>query len=77
MVDALGRQFHELYERGMRDGTLNGDIPEHTMFSSIFHIMLAASTRYAMGLAVVNDSEPESELIMLSDLLWEKFTSQK
>ena len=77
MVDTLGRQFHELYERGMRDGTLNADISEHTMFSSVFHVMLAAVTRYAAGLAVVNDSNPESELIMLSDLLWEKFTSQK
>lgn len=74
MVDALGRQFHELYERGSHDGTLNTDIPEQTMFSSSYHIMLAAVTRYAVGLAVVNDSDPESELVMLSEMMISKFT---
>lgn len=77
MVNALGTQFHELYERGIRDGTLNADVPEQTMFSSTFHIMLAAVTRYAMGLAVVNDSEPEAELVMLAELLMSRFTNNK
>lgn len=77
MVDALGAQFRDLYERGVRDGTLNTDIPEQTMFSSTFHIMLAAVTRYAVGLAVVNDSDPESELVMLADLLFSRFTKIK
>ena len=75
MVDALSRQFHDLYERGMRDGTLNVEIPEQTMFSSVFHIMLAAITRYAVGLAVVNESNTESELIMLSKMMLKEFTT--
>ena len=75
MVDALSRQFHDLYERGMRDGTLNAEIPEQTMFSSVFHIMLAAITRYAVGLAVVNESNTESELIMLSKMMLKEFTT--
>ena len=75
MVDTLGRQFHELYERGMRDGTLNAEIPEQTMFSIVFHIMLAAITRYAVGLAVVNESNTESELIMLSKMMLKEFTT--
>lgn len=74
MVDALGTQFHELYERGTKDGTLNTDIPEYTMFSSTFHIMLAAVTRYAIGLAVVNSSNPESELVMLAEMMLTRFT---
>ena len=77
ITDELGRQFHELYERGTRDGTLNTNIPEHTMFSSTFHIMLAAVTRYAVGLAVVIDSDPESELVMLSEMMLSEFTNQK
>ena len=77
MVDALAAQFHTLYERGRLDGTLNTDIPEQTMFSSIFHIMLAAVTRYALGLAIVNESDPESELVMLADMMLTKFTDQK
>ena len=75
MVDALGRQFHDLYERGMCDGTLNAEIPEQTMFSSVFHIMLAAITRYAVGLAVVDESNTESELIMLSKMMLKEFTT--
>ena len=77
MVDVLAVQFHQLYERGSKDGTLNTDIPEHTMFSSVFHIMLAAVTRYAVGLAIVNESEPENELVMLADMMLSKFTKQK
>ena len=77
MVDALAAQFHTLYERGRLDGTLNTDIPEQTMFSSIFHIMLAAVTRYALGLAIVNESDPESELVMLADMMLIRFTDQK
>ena len=74
LVDALSLQFHTLYECGRLDGTLNTDIPEYTMFSSIFHIMLAAVTRYAMGLAIVNESDTENELMMLADMMLSKFT---
>ncbi|MBQ8942841.1 MAG: TetR/AcrR family transcriptional regulator [Firmicutes bacterium] len=74
MVTTLGKQFHELYERGMKDGTLKTDISEQTMFSSTFHIMLAAITRYAVGLAVVNESDPENELMMLADMMLSRFT---
>ena len=77
MVNKLGEQFHELYKRGTKDGTLNTEISEQTMFSSTFHIMLAAVTRYAAGLAVVNESDPESELVMLGDLLLSRFTKIK
>ena len=76
MTDALGAQFHELYERGKRDDTINTEIPEPTMFSSVFHIMLAAVTRYAVGLAVVNESDPEQELVMLAEMMITKFTKQ-
>ena len=47
------------------------------MFSSIFHIMLAAVTRYALGLVIVNESDPESELVMLADMMMTRFTVQK
>lgn len=74
LVDALSLQFHTLYERGRLDGTLNTDIPEYTMFSSVFHIMLAAVTRYAMGLAIVNENDIEKELVMLADMMLSRFT---
>ena len=76
MVSGLGAQFHQLYQRGMQDGTLRDDTPERTMFSSIFHIMLAAATRYAIGLVIVyeDDGNPESELEMLEEMLFLRFT---
>ena len=76
LVDALGVQFHELYERGVKDGTLRENVSEIAMFSSSFHIMLAAVTRYAVGLVVVyeDSNDPESELVMLEELLLSRFT---
>lgn len=79
MTDGLGAQFHQLYEQGKADGTLNTDYSEQSMFSSSFHIMLAAVTRYAVGLVVMYEdaSEPESELVMLEELLLGRFTREK
>ena len=78
MVERLSRLFHELYCRGIKDGTLNTEIPEKTMFSISFHIMLAAATRYAIGLVYVSETEAdtEKELVMLVDLFLAKFTKQ-
>ena len=77
MVDGLAAEFHKLYERGREDGTLNTDIPEREMFTSAFHIMLAAVTRYAMGLIYPrNEGRPEDELIMLGNVLYAHFTKK-
>ena len=75
MVENLEKMFHVLYERGRTDGTLNTEYSETMMFSSTFHIMLAAVTRYAVGLAYVpqGGGEPENELIMLEELLLSRF----
>ena len=74
VASSFGKIFHELYTRGMQDGTLNSAISEQTMYSSTFHIMLAAVTRYAVGLAVVFENEPERELVMLEEMMLSKFT---
>ena len=74
MVEQLGRMFHGLYQRGMKDGTLNAEIPEEVMFSSPFHIMLAAATRYSVGLIYVSGkTDPCEELVMLKELLVSRF----
>ena len=75
MVDALVERFHRIYERGQADGTLNTEISEDSMFSSLFHIMLAAVTRYAVGLVYLpkEGADPESELVMLEALLLSRF----
>lgn len=78
MVDLLGNMFHELYERGARDGTLNTDVSEEEMFSSTFHIMLAAVTRYAVGLVYVfENTDPEKELVRLKNMMLREFTRER
>lgn len=76
MVDDLADQFHQIYALGERDGTLNTEISEKVMFSSLFHIMLAAVTRYAVGLVYMPEggADPEKELVMLGDMLFSRFT---
>ena len=75
-MDDLKKAFHGLYERGQKDGTLRADLPESVMFSSSFHIMLAAVTRYAMGLVYVTDN-PEKELILLKEALLRMYVVEK
>ena len=79
MVERLGKNFHVIYRRGVRDGSLNASIPEQDMFSASFHIMLAAVTRYATGLVVVPKGgvDLEGELVMLKTLLLQRFTRRE
>ena len=74
----IKRSFLKLYRKAQRDGTLRTDISEERMFSALLHIMLAAVTRYAAGLVYVPDSgaEPVEELIMLKEMLINKFAVQ-
>ena len=51
--------FHELYERGKRDGTIRTKLPENKMFAATSHIMLAVAVRYAQGLLYASDSEAD------------------
>lgn len=78
VIDRLGETFHGMYQRGVMDGTLNSNIPEATMFSSSFHIMMAAATRYAVGLVYLLEqgSDPEAELEMLERMLLKEYTRQ-
>ena len=75
-VELFARKFHRLYEKGLRDGSIRTDEPEQTMFNTTMHIMLAAVTRYAVGLVYVMEDapEPESELLLLKEMLMDKFT---
>ena len=75
MVERLRERFHAIYTLGTRDGTMRADMTEASMFSSSYHIMLAAATRFAVGLMYVPEDgdEPENELRMLRDLLLSRY----
>ncbi len=49
----LKDMFHAIYEKGLSDHSLKCETAEDEMFSVTLHLMLAAVTRYAVGLAYV------------------------
>lgn len=73
VIGELEKQFHAVYETAKQDGTLRMDIPEQQIFSTTLHLMLAAATRYAVGL-VYQGGEPEEELKALKEMLMERYT---
>ena len=80
VIEELGKSFHGLYEKGMRDGTIKSGISEESMLGMSFHIMLSAVTRYAIGL-VYNKPERgldmEEELERLKEMMIREYTMEK
>ncbi len=63
IIRSLKGLFHGIYEKGVLDRTIKCDVPEDEMFSVTLHLMLAAVTRYAVGLAYIPPGfDPEAEL---------------
>ena len=71
----LELRFREVYKKALSDHTLRTDIPEKIMFSTTLHLMLAAVTRYAVGLVYEPEAgyDPEPELVFLCDSIMEKY----
>jgi AcrR family transcriptional regulator len=69
VVKTIADNFHGIYVKAEQDGTLRTDIPEDEMFSATMHLMLAAVTRYSVGLVYQNSSDIGKELILLKELL--------
>ena len=79
VINALERWFETVYRKGQRDGTLRTELPEKQLFSATLHLMLAAVTRYAVGLLYEPEgaADPTSELILLKEMIKQKFTIEK
>lgn len=77
MIQTVEARFGEIYRKGQQDGTLNTDLPEKELFSAIIHLMLAAVTRYAVGLAYNEDTDSEQELQFLKELMMQRFCIKK
>ena len=69
--------FHNVYDKAKADGTVRTDISEAAMISSVFHIMLAAVTRYAVGRVYMAEGagKPEGELLLLKNAILREFTT--
>lgn len=74
MIGVVRERFRALCRKGQQDGTLRTDIPADEMFSITLHLMLAAVTRYAVGLVYDVGVDPERELLILRDMLLERYT---
>ena len=77
VVDALAERFHAIYAQALQDHTLRTDIPEKEIFSTTLHLMLAAVTRYAVGLVYDVGIEPEKELELLKRILMQEYRTGK
>ena len=79
MINRVAKRFSFVYALAKKDGTMRTDVPETVMFSSIIHIMLAAATRYAVGLIYEPDgaADPTTELKMLRDMMMKKYTASE
>ena len=73
VIEEVANQFHQLYQQGQEDGTLRTDIPEKEIFSATLHLMLAAVTRYAVGLVYDAGIDPEQELLLLKKMLMREY----
>lgn len=74
VIGTLEERFVRIYEKGQKDGTLRKGISEGVMFSTLVHLMLAAVTRYAVGLVYFNpESDDEKELEFQKELLLHRF----
>ena len=77
VIEALVKRFHVTYEKGKADGTLRTDESETEIFSKTIHLMLAAVTRYAVGLVYDGGIDPEKELLFLKDMLMRAYVIGK
>ena len=74
-IGSIAVLFHELYEKGKKDGTIRTDMSEEKMFASTAHIMLAVAVRYAQGLlySAENETDRTEEFILLKNMILKEF----
>lgn len=76
-IEPFTRKFHQLYEKGRRDGTICTNEPEQTMFNTTMHIMLAVCGRFAQGVVIRSD-DPEDltkELMILKRMIMAQYSA--
>ena len=68
--------FHEIYLKAQEDHTVRTDEPEEQMFSTTLHLMLAAVTRYAVGLVYTPQDgfDAQAELETMKEIFLVKYT---
>ena len=77
MIDTQADYFRRQWEKGINDHTLRSDMNWKQAFSACLHIILAAVTRYAVGLVYQSENEAdiERELELLKEALLQRFSA--
>ena len=75
VIDIMKDSFSIVYEKALKDHTLRTDVSAEQMFSLSIHLMLAAVTRYAVGLMYYSREglAPERELEIQKEMLVKQF----
>lgn len=75
MIGRFREGFHIMYLKASQDKTIRTDEPEDEMFSKTIHLMLAAVTRYAVGLVYIpeNGFDAEKELKFQKNMLLKEY----
>lgn len=76
MIHGLAERFHHIYLKAEQDKTLRTDRSETEMFSTVTHLMLAAVTRYAVGLVYNEGTDPEKELELQKEMLLKAYSTK-
>ena len=78
MIEGLKEGFHGMYLKARQDKTLRTDEPEEKMFSKTLHLMLAAVTRYAVGLVYIPESgfDAMEELETMKEMLLDRYRKE-
>lgn len=76
MIDDVAGGFRNMYRKALTDHTVRTDVSAEAMFSAVLHLLLAAATRYAVGLVYDGGADPEQELILLKNMLLREFTQK-
>lgn len=61
IIEGLKVGFHVMYTRAEQDHTIRTDETEGEMFSATLRLMLAAVTRYSVGLVYIPESGFDAE----------------
>ena len=74
-IQGIRDKFHKMYLLAGKDRTVRTDIPEEEIFSTTLHLMLAAVTRYAVGLVYIpeNSFDALKELTKQKDMLIKEY----
>lgn len=75
LMQPIVEYFHVIYEKAKQDGTVRTDVSETEILSTTIHLMLAAVTRYAVGLVYQPERgfDAQKELGALKELLFSKY----